>query len=98
MVFIQVIEFTTTRFDEVESLVAEWREKTEGRRTARRVTITQDRDRPDTYLQLVEFPSYEDALANSDLPETAALAEQLARLCDGPVSFRNLDERRVEEL
>jgi quinol monooxygenase YgiN len=98
MAFIQVIEFTTTRFDEVESLISEWEEKTEGRRTAHRATVTKDRDRPNTYIELVEFPSYEAAMANSDLPETAAFAEQVAQLCDGPMSFRNLDVRRVEEM
>ena len=59
--------------------------------------LTQDRDRPDTYVQVVEFPSYEAAMANSDLPETAAFAEQLAKLCDAPPSFRNLDVVREAE-
>jgi quinol monooxygenase YgiN len=96
--FIQIIEITTSRIDEIEALDEEWRAQTEGRRTAQRVTITEDRDRPNTYIQLVEFPSYEAAMANSDLPETAAFAERLAKLCDAPPSFRNLDVRRVEEL
>jgi len=98
MAFIQVIEFTTTRPDEVEALVGEWRTKTEGRRTAQRGTFTQDRERPNTYIQIVEFPSYENAMANSDLPETAAFAERLGQLCDGPMLFRNLDVRSVEEM
>jgi quinol monooxygenase YgiN len=98
MAFIQIIEFTTSQWDEVEPLINEWREKTEGRRTAHRATITKDRDRPGTFIQIVEFPSYEEAMANSNLPETAAFAERLARLCDGPMSFRNLDVERVEDL
>jgi hypothetical protein len=98
MAFIQVIEITTTRPDEVEALIADWRAKTDGRRTARRGTFTQDRDRPNTYVQIVEFPSYEDAMANSDLPETGSFAEKLGELCDGPMRFRNLDVRSVEEL
>jgi hypothetical protein len=98
MPFVQIIELTTSRPDEVETLVGEWREKTEGRRTAQRGTFTSDRDRPDTYLQVVEFPSFEAAMSNSELPETAALAEKLRALCDGPIAFRNLDVLRVEEL
>jgi hypothetical protein len=98
MAFIQIIEITTSRIDEVEALTEEWRAQTEGRRQAKRATTTEDRDRPNTYIQLVEFPSYEAAMSNSDLPETAAFAEQLAKLCDAPPSFRNLDVRRVEEL
>jgi hypothetical protein len=98
MAFIQLIEIATSRPDEVEALVAQWREQTVGRRTAQRGTFTQDRERPNTYLQIVEFPSYEDAMANSDLPETAAFAQRLGELCDGPMSFRNLDVRSVEEM
>jgi len=98
MAFIQVIELVTMRPDEVEALVNEWRTKTAGRRTAQRGTLTQDRERPNTYVQIVEFPSYEDAMANSDLPETASFAERLAQLCDGAMVFRNLDVRSVEEM
>lgn len=98
MPFVQIIEMTTTRPDEVEALVDEWRAQTAGRRTAQRGIFTKDRDRPDVYVQIVEFPSYEDAMANSDLPETAAFAERLALLCQGPMQFRNLDVRRVEEM
>ena len=98
MAFIQVIELVTGRPDEVEAVVDEWRDKTAGQRTAQRGTFTKDRDRPNTYVQIVEFASYEDAMANSELPETAAFAERVAKLCDGPVSFRNLDVRRVEDL
>ena len=98
MSFVQIIVLTTSRPDEVEALVSEWRTQTAGRRTAQRGTFTNDRDQPDTYVQIVEFPSYEDAMANSELPETAAFAERLAQLCDGPISFRNLDVRSVEEM
>jgi quinol monooxygenase YgiN len=98
MAFVQIIELTTTRPDEVEALAAEWQAQTEGRRTAQRGTFTQDRDRPNTYLQIVEFPSFEEAMANSELPETAAFAERLAALCDGPMVFRNLDVRSVEAM
>jgi hypothetical protein len=98
MAFVQIIEFTTTRPDEVEALVSEWRTKTVGRRTAQRGIFTQDRERPNTYVQIVEFPSYDDAMANSDLPETASFAERLGQLCGGPVLYRNLDVRSVEEM
>jgi hypothetical protein len=98
MPFIQIIEFTTTRPDEVEALVDRWKADTAGRRTAQRGIFTQDRDRPDVYVQIVQFPSFDDAMANSDLPETASFAERLAELCDGPMQFRNLDVRSIDEL
>ena len=98
MGFIQIIEIETTSPDEVESLVSEWRTNTEGIRTAQRGTFTKDRDRSNTYVQIVEFSSYEDAMANSGLQETASFAQKLRKLCDGPLAFRNLDVQRVEEM
>ena len=98
MAFVQIIEIETTRPDQVEALVGEWRAKTEGTRRAQRGTFTKDRDRPGTYVQIVEFPSYEDAMANSQLPETAELSERISAICDGPMVFRNLDVQSVEEL
>jgi len=96
MAFIQLIEFTTKRIGDVEALMTEWEAKTEGRRSATRGTLTADRDRADTYVQIVEFPSYQDAMTNSGLPETGEFAGKLARLCDGSPAFRNLDVRRVD--
>lgn len=98
MAFIQIIEVSTTRPEEIQELVAEWAAKTEGKRTVDRATLTADRDRPGTYVQIVEFPSYQDAMANSALPETGEFAAKLAQLCDGPPVFRNLDVRRVDNL
>jgi hypothetical protein len=96
--FIQIIELVTHRPDEVEALTDEWIAATEGRRSAQRGTMTADRDRPNTYVQIVEFPSYEAAMTNSGLPETAGFAERLVKLCDEPPSFRNLDVIRVEAM
>jgi hypothetical protein len=92
--FIQIIEFTTSRADEVNTLLDEWLEKTRGKRTATRGTQCRDRDRADAFVQIVEFPSYDAAMANSALPETAEVAARLAELCDGPPTFRNLEVSR----
>jgi hypothetical protein len=98
MRFVQLIEFSTTRIDEFDALVDEWLTKTEGRRSAEHATEGQDRDRPNTYVQIVEFPSFERAMANSADPDTSLLAERLAELCDGPMTFRNLDVRRDQTM
>jgi len=98
MAFIQIIEVTTTHPAEIQELMDEWVAKTEGRRKAHRAVLTADRDRPDTYVQIVEFPGYEEAMDNSSLPETAEFAEKLGKLCDTPPTFRNLDVRRVDDL
>ena len=57
MAFIEIIEIETTRSDEVEALVDEWRAKTVGKRTAQRGSFTKERVRPNVYVQIVEFPS-----------------------------------------
>ncbi|HET7489147.1 MAG TPA: hypothetical protein VFJ85_14545 [Acidimicrobiales bacterium] len=90
MAFVQIIEFTSTRGDEIRALVDDYRQASQDRPEARGV-VCSDRDQDNRYLVIVEFPSYEAAMANSARPETAAMAEALAKLCDGPPTFRNLD-------
>jgi quinol monooxygenase YgiN len=91
MRFVQIMEFTTSRIDELEAVDDEWMRATEGKRTMLRETVYADRDQPNHYVTVVEFDSYEAAMANSELPETQAAAERYAALCDGPVRFLNLD-------
>lgn len=98
MAFVQIIEYTTTKIPEIEALLSEWVAATQGRRSASRSLMTRDRDRPDTYVTVVEFPSYGEAMANSALPETAAFAGKLSALCVSGPTFRNLDVIRAEEL
>ena len=98
MRFIQIIDFTTSRIDEVNAALDEWLTQTQGKRAATRGTQTLDRDRANTYLQIVEFPSYEEAKANSDLPETGEYAARLAALCDQPPTFRNLNVTREDQM
>jgi hypothetical protein len=90
MKFVQIIEYTTTKPDEVQAVVDEFLASTPGERDGRGMT-TKDRDRPNVYCQIVEFPSYEVAMKNSESPETKALAEKMMKLADGPPTFRNLD-------
>ena len=92
--FVQIIEFTTSRIDEVKALSDDYR----ATRVAAgdgtppvRGTITADRDRPNTYLNIVEFASHEDAMNNSNDPRTADFAEKMMKLCDGAPTFYNLD-------
>ncbi len=91
MAFIQIIEFQTSRVDEFDALLDQWLTQSTDWRTATRSVRTKDRDRANTYVQIVEFPSYEKAQENSNHPATAEFAERLAKLCDAPPAFRNLD-------
>jgi hypothetical protein len=97
MTFIQVIDFESDRGEEIGALLDEWRAATEGRRAATLSIMTRDRDRPDHYLTIVEFPSYEVAMENSNLPETTHFAERMGTLCKGEPRFVNLDEIRRDE-
>ncbi|MDH6136669.1 quinol monooxygenase YgiN [Kitasatospora sp. MAA4] len=91
MRFIQIIEFKTSRIDEFNALLDSWVEKNEGNRLATRAVQTRDRNKENVYLNIVEFPSYEQAMENSKRPETTEFAAQLMALCDEPPLFRNLD-------
>jgi quinol monooxygenase YgiN len=91
MKFLQTIEFQTSRIDELMALDQKWREATAGKRTATSVTMTKDRDRPNTYIWMIEFPSYEAAMANNELPETQQIAKDMEKLTDGPPTFQNLE-------
>ena len=98
MTFIQIIEYRTSRIDELGALMDEWLALTDGKRSATRSTQAQDREQPGTFVQIVEFPSYEVAMANSDLPETGRFAARMAALCEGEPTFRNLDVIRAEPM
>ena len=76
--FIQIIDFETDNFEEGRKYVEEYRERTKGKRTATQGILTKDRDNPGHYLNIVFFPSHEEAMKNSEMPETRELAERLA--------------------
>jgi quinol monooxygenase YgiN len=91
MAFIQIVEFTATNIDQIRELAEQFRRDTEGKRANLRTLIGADRDTPNRYVVVAEFPSYEEAMVNSELPETQAFAEAMGQLIDGPPSYRNLD-------
>jgi len=89
--FVQIFEWRTKNFDEIDALEKQWRAETEGRRTLRRSIVTRDRNDPDRYVVLAFFDSHESAMVNSNLPETTALAEKMAALVESPPVFHDLD-------
>jgi hypothetical protein len=93
--FAQLIEWKTSRLDEVEKLNDQWRERSPGKGPSR-ILICADKDNAGSYLTMVEFSSFEEAMENSDNPETSEFAEKMAALCDGPPIFHNLDIVHVE--
>jgi hypothetical protein len=92
--FVQIIEFTTSRVDEVRQLGDDYLAKRQAEGSATMpVTsrLVKDRDRTNVYMNIVEFPSYDEAMENSRRPETDEFAKEMMALCDGAPRYYNLD-------
>ena len=88
MRFVQLVEFSTSRVDELRQLSQDVPQPTSG---SVRALVCADRDNAGRYVVVAEFPSYEDAMENSQRPEVTEFAKRMAELCDGPPTYRNLD-------
>jgi hypothetical protein len=91
MSFVQILEFDTKQAGEVQSLMNEWRVETSGKSAVRHEVVARNHTRPDHYVAIVEFPSWDDAQRTSKLAETERFAAKMAELCDGPVKFADYD-------
>jgi len=92
--FIQAIIYSTSRFDEFAAAAKAHRDRMIGSGSGpvpTRLVVTRNRDESNGYVTLIGFTSYEDAMANSNRPETAEFAQLMMSFCDGPPLFRNLD-------
>ncbi|WP_137988478.1 ester cyclase [Streptomyces vilmorinianum] len=98
MTFVQVIDCKTSRADELNHLMDAWVEATQGKRTATHSIVGRDRADSTHVVEIVEFPSYEEAMKNSHLPETDRIFREMVALCDGEPSFTDLDVMRDEQL
>ena len=97
MTFIQIVSFGCTDLAALREVEDEWLAATEGRRTLLRETVLADRDDPTRFVTINEFESYEAAMANSELPETDAMAQKVAALLVGEPTYLNLDVLAVTE-
>jgi hypothetical protein len=97
MKFVQIMEITTDRFEDMEKLHEKWLSATEGQRTVEMEWIMRDRDADNRYVIAVMFDSYDDAMKNNDLPATADIAAGIAALTTTPTTFRNLDVVRIDQ-
>jgi hypothetical protein len=89
--FIQIIQGRCTRQDEFHALMDEWRRDLSPGATGwlgGTYGFTDD----DMFVGVVRFDSRESAMANSERPETTAMAERMAALMDGPVEFHDCDD------
>ncbi|MFD0272627.1 ester cyclase [Kitasatospora sp. NPDC127111] len=91
MAFVQIIDCKTDRVDDLNRLMDTWAEQTRGKRTAGHAVVATDRADTKHVVEIVEFPSYEEAMKNSNLPETDRIFREMVALCDEPPSFTDLD-------
>ncbi len=91
MAFVQIIDYRTSKYDEMSKLDDEWEAAAGADVTVRRVVTGQDRDNPGRYVTMAFFDSYESAMENSNLPATQEYAQKVMALADGPATFTNLD-------
>jgi hypothetical protein len=93
--FMQIMEFESSRIDELEALMKEFQEMRGDLLLASKATVTEDRNRPGHYLVIVEFDTYEEAMTNSGDPATGEYAEKINALLTGEPIFHDLDVRTV---
>ncbi|MFJ6635554.1 ester cyclase [Streptomyces sp. NPDC091376] len=98
MTFVQLIDCKTDRLDELNRLMDTWVEQTKGKRTATHNLVAKDRSDATHVIEIVEFPSYEDAMRNSNLPETDRVFQEMVALCDDMPTFTDLEVVRDERL
>ncbi|CAL9448826.1 ester cyclase [Streptomyces sp. enrichment culture] len=98
MTFVQLIDCRTNRFDDINRLMDQWVEQSRGKRTATHAVVAKDRSDASHLIEIVEFPSYEEAMRNSRLPETDRIFREMVALCDGSPTFTNLDVVRDAQL
>jgi hypothetical protein len=91
MAFVQIIQFKTSKPDEVKALGDEWEAAIGADRKAVRRALCRDRDSADSYFNIVFFDSYEAAMENSQHPVTQEFSTKLMALGDGEPTFYNLD-------
>ncbi|PWI19090.1 hypothetical protein DI272_36780 [Streptomyces sp. Act143] len=92
MKFVQIIDFETDRIDEMRELAQQAEESAAGRSEGpTRRLVLRDRNQPNHYRVVIEFDSYDEAMRNSEHPDTTKFAEQMAAICTKPPTFMDCD-------
>lgn len=90
MSFTQMITFRTDDIAEVRAIRDRWMTASGSDRKATHAAVYRVRDGSNRYVQLVSFPSYEEAQQNSDLEATNTWAEEMGAVVDD-MEFVDLD-------
>jgi len=96
--FVQIMEFDTSRIEEVDALSRRLEKEASDGFLARKGTITEDREQRGHHYVIVEFDSYEAAMKNSENPVVNEFAAKMGELLDAPPTFHNLDVVSVQEV
>lgn len=91
MTFIQIIDYETDRAAEIDQAMRKAMSQDVGTMGITRLEQTQDLDNPRHFVTIVEFATYEAAMANNARPEIDTLAGHLAALCTSGPRYQNLD-------
>jgi len=91
MGFVQIIEFRSSKIDEIRKTGEAWEAAAGADRKARHIVLCEDRDNPGRYFNIVFFDSYESAMENSTMPVTQEFSQKMMALGDGPPTFHNLN-------
>ena len=89
MEFVQIVEFKTSKIDEMREVGRKYQE--EGGGGGNEAFVCSDRDNEGRYFIIARFADYESAMKNSEDPKTQELAGKMQELADGPPTFYNLD-------
>jgi hypothetical protein len=93
--FIQLIEYETNDVEAVEKAVQKFRDEHPDVMTSTTSRVAEDRDKPGTYISIVEFASYEEAMKQSGHPALSEFMQSSGpELMTNP-RFRNLDVKAI---
>ena len=91
--FIQLVEFETDDIDRVENAIRKFRDDHPDVMKFTFSRVGEDRDKPGTYISIVEFPSYETAMEQSNHPALSEFVQSSEAGMMANRRFRNLDVR-----
>ncbi len=93
--FIQLVEYETDDIDAVRDAVLRFREEHPDVMTFTSSRIVEDRDKPGTYISIIEFASYDEAMRQSNHPAMTEFVQSDAAALMKNRRFRNLELRSV---
>ncbi|WP_329340435.1 hypothetical protein OG866_33100 [Streptomyces sp. NBC_00663] len=98
MKFVQIIDYETDSIEEMQELGRQAEQRFAGRADGpTHRLVLRDRSNPNRYLVVIEFNSYEEAMRNSNDPDTGKFAEQMAALCTKAPTFTDCDVVDITE-